>query len=194
MFYTRQLHTAPEQAARCAAFPSAASLLVTSQVQQEPPGEPDCSLAAPQLLWALLSQQADHTCDLSGSYRADKVLLPPSIWAWNAKLWLKHLKKPRKEGAAVGIEGVNSMGILRAAEAVSIHIPIQVSQNKNVELACMQYQKNLCAVRCPQESLHIWHLGVVGTSNGCGHLSSIQHFTVLHSLPSPSLALKLSRN
>lgn len=36
---------------------------------------------------------------------------------------------------------MNSMGILRAAEAVSIHIPIQVSQNKNVELACMQYQK-----------------------------------------------------
>lgn len=76
------------------------------------------------------------------------------------------------------------MGIPRAAEADSIHIHVQVSQDKKVKLAPMQYQKNLCAVRCPQESLHIWHLGMVGTSNGYEHLTSIQqpqgrHFIVV---------------
>lgn len=144
------------------------SLLVTGQVQQEAPGEPSAP-CCPQLLGALLSLQAEHIVTSLGV--TDNELLLPSIWAWDAKLWLKHLKA--QGGAAAGSEGGNSVGIPRAAEAVFIHTHVQVSQDKKVKFAPLQYQKNVCAVRCPQEPLHIWHLGMVGTSNGYGHLSSI---------------------
>lgn len=101
------------------------SLLVTGQVQQEAPGEPSAP-CCPQLLGALLSLQAEHIVTSLGV--TDNELLLPSIWAWDAKLWLKHLKA-QGGGAAAGSEGGNSVGIPRAAEAVSIHTHVQVSQD-----------------------------------------------------------------
>lgn len=44
------------------------------------------------LLWAPLSKQVDHICDTSGSYFGDELVVPPSIGAWDAKLWSEHLK------------------------------------------------------------------------------------------------------
>lgn len=44
------------------------------------------------LLWTMLSKRVDHVCDTSGNYFGDELVVPPSIWAWDAKLCSKHLK------------------------------------------------------------------------------------------------------
>lgn len=154
-------------------------------------GSQDHSPTAPHaLLWAPLSKQVDYICDLSGSYFRDELVVLPSIWAWDAKLWSKHLKRPTGWVLQQRCKAwTRYVRIPRATKVVFIHIHIQISQDKN-QASTYAIPKNICPIRCPQESLHVWLLGTVRTSNGCGHLSNIQHFTVLRTLPSPNLAFK----
>lgn len=44
------------------------------------------------VLWVTLSKQFVHMCDTSGSYFGDELVVPPSIWVWDAKSWSKHLR------------------------------------------------------------------------------------------------------
>lgn len=92
----------------------------------------------------------------------------PGMQNYGPNIW-----KTSKVGTAAEIQDTNPVREdPRAAKAVFIHSHIQISQDK-VKLVPKQYQS------------------IYALSNSCGHLSNTELLTVLHTLPSPNLALKL---